>query len=85
MDPLDLTKSPGLGVCDRCETILELGWFGMYWLCEECSTHAVTCIGIDATGRAIERLKQLLEQIKQENEQLRQESERAKQGTPSAA
>lgn len=70
---IDLTHNPGMGVCDRCERILELGWFGFYWLCDECSTAAVEFIGIDATGRAIDRLKQWLEQIQQENEELRRE------------
>ena len=73
--PIDLTKNPGLGVCDHCERILELGWFGIYWLCEECVEHAIGCIGADATGRAIDRLNQLL----------KQEKERGEQGTRSAA
>ena len=62
---LDLTQDPGMGVCDRCERILELGWFGVYWFCEECAEHAVACIGVDATGRAIERLKLLVEHMQQ--------------------
>ena len=63
MEPqLDLTQNPGLGVCDRCERITELRWFGCFHLCEECALRAAQAIGLEAAGRAIERLNELSKQ-----------------------
>ena len=56
MEAIDLTPSSGLGPCDRCERIKLCGWFGSFWLCEACVKIATEAIGLEAAGRAIERL-----------------------------
>lgn len=61
MEPqMDLTKSPGMGVCDRCERIKPLDWFGLFWLCDECTLRALDAIGVEAFGRGVERLAHFL-------------------------
>jgi hypothetical protein len=56
---LDLTQSPGLEPCDRCERIVNCEWFGCFSLCDDCRPRAVEAIGLEAGGRAIHRLAQL--------------------------
>ena len=77
MPEIDLTQSPGLGVCDRCERILELGWLGCFQLCEECTLRLVDAIGTDAIGRAIARVAELVKQEKRHGD--------GEKGTRSAA
>lgn len=60
--PNDLTVDPGLGVCDRCERIKPLGWFGFFWLCDECTLVAVDHIGVDALGRCVERISSFVKE-----------------------
>lgn len=62
---LDLTQSPGMAVCDRCERIKPLGWLGCFQLCDECTLRLVDAVGADAIGRAIERVVKLVKQEKQ--------------------
>lgn len=75
---IDITQSPGMDVCDRCERIKPVGWFGCFWLCDQCTLIAVEALTVEAAGRAIERLIAILKQ--------RQETSREEQsGTHAAA
>lgn len=68
---MDLSESPGVGVCDRCQLKRPLGWFGAFWLCDECTLRAVDAIGVNACGRAIQRMIQLMKQERERGERTR--------------
>ena len=56
---LDLTAEPGVQPCDKCERIVECRLFACFYLCPLCLPAAVEGIGLEAAGRAFERLARL--------------------------
>lgn len=45
--------------CDRCERILWCKLFAVFYFCPQCLDISVKAIGLEAAGRAIERLSRL--------------------------
>jgi hypothetical protein len=56
--------------CDRCSRIVETKLFGCFHLCGACLEIAVEALGLDAAGRAIERLSALHQRESQIREAL---------------